>query len=210
MAKQVAHEIKNPLTPMRLSIQSFQEDFDSNELNNKKKVDEFSKILIDQIDIMSKVANSFSDFATMPKTKRENLDIIKITLTAIDIFEKNIISFNYPEKKIYCSIDRTQWIRVMTNLIQNAIQSVPKNRKPKIKVDVKDLFSYVEVIISDNGSGIKIGDKNKIFEPKFTTKSGGMGLGLGIVKNILNSLNADITFESNKTLGTNFIVKLKK
>lgn len=210
MAKQVAHEIKNPLTPMRLSIQSFQEDFDSNESNNKKKVNEFSKILIDQIDVMSKVANSFSDFATMPKTKRENIDIIMITSTAVDIFEKNIISFNHPEKKIICFIDRTQWIRVITNLIQNAIQSVPKNKKPEIIVDVKDFVNHVKVIISDNGSGIKIGDKNKIFEPKFTTKSGGMGLGLGIVKNILNSFNADITFESNKRLGTNFIIKLKK
>ena len=94
-------------------------------------------------------------------------------------------------------------------MIQNAIQSVPKNKKPEIIVDIKDFVNHVKVIISDNGSGIKIRDKNKIFEPKFTTKSGGMGLGLGIVKNILNSFNADITFESNKRLGTNFIIKLK-
>ena len=210
MAKQVAHEIKNPLTPMRLSIQSFQKNYNSKDKGNNGKINEFSKILLEQIDTMSSVANSFSDFATMPSTKRELFDIIEITALAIDIFEKNIITFFHPKKPLKLLIDRTQWIRVMTNLIQNALQSIPQNRIPKIKVNIKENKYNIKVIVSDNGTGIDVNDKNKIFEPKFTTKTGGMGLGLGIVKNILESLGGKIKFESNERSGTDFVITLKK
>ncbi len=210
MAKQVAHEIKNPLTPMRLNIQSFQKEFNSNDLENKKKLDVFSKALIEQIDTMSRVANSFSDFATLPSNKIEILDIIEITKLAIDIFEKNVISFIHPKQPINHSIDRNQWIRVITNLIQNAFQSIPNYREPQIKISIIEKSQEIQIIISDNGLGIKVENKNKIFEPRFTTKSGGMGLGLGIVKKIIESLNGEIEFQSNLNKGTDFIIKLKK
>ena len=210
MAKQVAHEIKNPLTPMRLNIQSFQKEFNSNDNKNKKKVDIFSKALIEQIDTMSRVANSFSDFATLPSTKIEILDITEITKLAINIFEKNVITIIHPNKPLYHSIDRNQWIRVMTNLTQNALQSIPSYRNPQIKITIREKNKEIEIVISDNGMGIEVENKNKIFEPRFTTKSGGMGLGLGIVKKIIESLNGHIEFQSKLNKGTDFIIKLKK
>jgi len=210
MAKQVAHEIKNPLTPMRLNIQSFQKGFNPSDDQNQKKINEFSKILIEQIDTMSKVANSFSDFASLPSANRERLDIVEISKLAIDIFEKKIIKFSHPSKPIIHSIDRNQWIRVMTNLIQNSLQAIPKHRKPEIKVSLEEKVNEIKIVVSDNGTGIEVYDKSKIFEPKFTTKTGGMGLGLGIVKNIIESLEGTIEFKTKKNKGTEFIIKLKK
>ena len=98
----------------------------------------------------------------------------------------------------------------MTNLIQNAFQSIPSYKKPQIKITIREKNKEIEIVISDNGMGIEVENKNKIFEPRFTTKSGGMGLGLGIVKKIIQSLNGEIEFQSKLNKGTDFIIKLKK
>ncbi|MGB2171966.1 MAG: sensor histidine kinase [Flavobacteriaceae bacterium] len=210
MAKQVAHEIKNPLTPMRLTIQSFQQRFDPNDAKSLEKLNDFSKILIEQIDTMSDVASAFSDFATLPQPKITKENIVEITRLATEIFEGSNIEFNVDNKEIIWPIDRTQWIRVMTNLLQNAIQSVPQGRTPKIELDIAATSQQIEVKIKDNGSGISPEDFNKVFEPKFTTKTGGMGLGLAIVKNIINSLNGSVSFESSELEGTIFTIKLNR
>ena len=98
----------------------------------------------------------------------------------------------------------------MTNLTQNALQSIPSYRDPQIKITIREKNKEIEIVISDNGMGIEVENKNKIFEPRFTTKSGGMGLGLGIVKKIIESLNGEIEFQSKLNKGTDFIIKLKK
>jgi len=210
MAKQVAHEIKNPLTPMRLTIQSFQQRFDPNDPKINQKVIDFSKIMIEQIDTMSEVATAFSDFATLPKLKIEVEDVVEITGLSIDIFEPKIIQFSSSEKEIIWNIDRTQWIRIMTNLLQNAIQAVPQDREPIIRVHIEKHAEFLKIEIQDNGSGISEENITKIFEPKFTTKSGGMGLGLAIVKNSINSLGGTITHETEENKGTIFTIQLKK
>jgi nitrogen fixation/metabolism regulation signal transduction histidine kinase len=210
MAKQVAHEIKNPLTPMRLTIQSFQQRFDPNDPKINQKVIDFSKIMIEQIDTMSEVATAFSDFATLPKLKIEVEDVVEITGLSIDIFEPKIIQFSSSEKEIIWNIDRTQWIRIMTNLLQNAIQAVPQDREPIIRVHIEKHAEFLKIEIQDNGSGISEENINKIFEPKFTTKTGGMGLGLAIVKNSINSLGGTITYETEENKGTIFTIQLKK
>ena len=211
MAKQVAHEIKNPLTPMRLSIQNFQRRYEksSNEIN-KINVDEFSNLLIEQIDVMSNVATAFSDFATLPKAKLIPCNIVEVTRRATEIFEYENIIFNSNADKVIYSLDRTQWIRVMTNLIQNGLQSVNSNKKAKININLKNDLDKISILVSDNGSGVDPNLKNKIFEPMFTTKTKGMGLGLGIVKKIIEIHKGRISYKSENKIGTTFTIELPK
>jgi len=209
MARQVAHEIKNPLTPMRLSIQNFQRRYDPTDKSNKNKVEEFSQLLIEQIDIMSNVANAFSDFATLSKAKLVVSDIVEATKRATEIFEYENVIFSSNKKKILYPLDRTQWIRVMTNLIQNGLQSVNSNKQPKIEVVLKSEPDKIIISVIDNGQGIDPNLKDKIFEPKFTTKTKGMGLGLGIVKNIIDSHKGKIRYQTDDKLGSIFIIELQ-
>jgi two-component system nitrogen regulation sensor histidine kinase NtrY len=158
MAKQVAHEIKNPLTPMRLTIQSFQQRFDPADEGSLEKLNDFSKVLIEQIDTMSNVASAFSDFATLPQPEIIEEDIVEITRLATEIFEASNIQLIAPSTPLLWPIDRTQWIRVLTNLIQNAIQAIPQGREPKIEVRLSRQKDQLEIQITDNGTGISTED----------------------------------------------------
>lgn len=212
MAKQVAHEIKNPLTPMRLSVQSFQRKFNPEDPDINQKVDEFSKTLIQQIDTMSSIASAFSNFAKMPAQQNETLNVVKIVKLALDIFNEDYIVFLADEEEIIAKFDRTQLIRVVTNLVKNGIQAIPENSNviPRIVVQVQSNEENVEIIVSDNGKGISEQNTLKVFEPKFTTKSSGMGLGLAMVKNIVETYNGNITFTSQEGKGTTFTVSFPK
>ncbi len=210
MAKQVAHEIKNPLTPMRLTVQSFQRKFDPEDPNVQQKVSEYSDTLIQQIDTMSSIASAFSNFAQMPAQQVETLDVVKVVGLALDIFSEDYIVFPSEKEKIIAEFDRTQLIRVVTNLVKNGIQSIPEDRMPKITVRVVVESNDVVITVSDNGVGISEENQGKIFEPKFTTKTSGMGLGLGMVKNIIETYNGSITFTSKEGEGTNFEVRFPK
>ena len=209
MAKQVAHEIKNPLTPMRLTVQSFQRKFDPNDPNLKQKINDYSETLIQQIDTMSSVASAFSNFASMPAQQNETLNVVDVIELTMDIFNEEYIHFKAEEAVIISKIDRTQLIRIITNLVKNAIQAFPENQQSKaVCVNVKKLLNNVIITIADNGMGIAKEDFNRIFEPKFTTKSSGMGLGLGIIKNIIENYKGTITLESQLGKGTTFTVSL--
>jgi nitrogen fixation/metabolism regulation signal transduction histidine kinase len=210
MAKQVAHEIKNPLTPMRLTVQSFQRKFDPQDENIHQKLDEYSKTLIQQIDTMSSIAGAFSNFAKMPAQKTETLNVVEVVDLTLDIFNENYITFQSDRKEIIASFDRTQLIRVVTNLIKNGIQAIPEGRLPQIIVNVIEENEGVKITVSDNGIGISEENKVKIFEPKFTTKSSGMGLGLAMVRNIVETYRGTITFVSKKDEGTTFTVAFPK
>jgi two-component system nitrogen regulation sensor histidine kinase NtrY len=211
MAKQVAHEIKNPLTPMRLSVQSFQRKFNPEDENIHQKVEEYSNTLIQQIDTMSSIASAFSNFAKMPAQKSEILNVVHIVKLAIDIFNEHYINFEAESEEIIAKFDRTQLIRVVTNLVKNSIQSIPKDiANPKINVKVVSENNSVKITVEDNGSGIADDTKSKIFEPKFTTKTSGMGLGLAMVKNIVETFNGSITFTSQLGEGTTFTVTFPK
>ncbi len=211
MAKQVAHEIKNPLTPMRLTVQSFQRKFDPNDEHIHQKVEEYSKTLIQQIDTMSSIASAFSNFAKMPAQQNEMLNVVEITRLALDIFSEDYIVFKSDRKDIKAKFDRTQLIRVITNLVKNGIQAIPDEQEDKrIVVRVSEENNHVVIEVSDNGIGISEENSQKIFEPKFTTKSSGMGLGLGMVKNIVETYHGSITFTSQKNEGTVFKVIFPK
>ncbi|MDD5148941.1 MAG: ATP-binding protein [Flavobacterium sp.] len=209
MAKQVAHEIKNPLTPMRLTVQSFQRKFDPNDPNLKQKINDYSETLIQQIDTMSSVASAFSNFASMPAQQNETLNVVDVVELTMDIFNEEYIHFEAEESEIISKIDRTQLIRIITNLVKNAIQSIPENQENKaILVTIRKKNGNVLITVADNGIGIAAEDFNRIFEPKFTTKTSGMGLGLGIIKNIIENYKGTIQFESEKGKGTTFTVSL--
>jgi two-component system nitrogen regulation sensor histidine kinase NtrY len=209
MAKQVAHEIKNPLTPMRLTVQSFQRKFDPNDPDLKQKLNDYSKTLIQQIDTMSSVASAFSNFASMPAQQNETLNVVNVVELTLDIFNEDYIVFESEEKKIISKMDRAQLIRVITNLVKNAIQSIPENQTEKtILVSVKKEENNVLILVKDNGIGIETENIDRIFEPKFTTKNSGMGLGLGIIKNIIENYKGSITFETEQGEGATFTVSL--
>ena len=210
MAKQVAHEIKNPLTPMRLTVQSFERRFDPEDPEIHTKIKEYSKTLIQQIDTMSSIASAFSNFADMPAQQSETLNVPNVIKLALDIFRERNIAFAKADQEIHAKFDRTQLIRVVTNLVKNAIQATKNVETPKIVVDVQTVGPNVQVTVSDNGIGITEENKPKIFEPKFTTKTSGMGLGLAMVKNIMETYNGSINFTSQEGKGTVFTVTFPK
>lgn len=210
MAKQVAHEIKNPLTPMRLTVQSFERKFDPKDEKIKEKLADYSKTLIQQIDVMSSIASAFSDFAKMPTQNREKIEIISVVKLALDIFNKHYIKYQTKETELFANLDKTQLIRIVTNLVKNAVQACENEENPLIDVEIISEKNNVKIIVSDNGKGIPDEVKALIFEPKFTTKSSGMGLGLGMIKNIIEAYNGTISFTSQKGIGTVFTVILPK
>jgi nitrogen fixation/metabolism regulation signal transduction histidine kinase len=210
MAKQVAHEIKNPLTPMRLTVQSFERKFDPNDPNIHEKMKEYSYSLIQQIDTMSSIASAFATYAQMPAQQDETLNVIKITKLALDIFNEGYIYFTSEKNEVIIKFDRTQLMRVITNLVKNSIQAIHENQleEPKIEVRVYQDESFAIISVMDNGTGITDENKAMVFEPKFTTKTSGMGLGLAMVKKIVETYGGEISFKTIKGEGTTFIVKL--
>lgn len=209
MARQIAHEVKNPLTPMQLTIQSFQRKFDSNDPNSAAKLKDFTDTLLQQIETMSSVANAFSNFAQMPSQSNEELNIVEVSRLALELFDEKCIHFHAESNEIRALMDRTQLIRILTNLVKNALQALPEDySNSSIDVSISTRLNEVVISVKDNGSGIKEEDKEHIFEPKFTTKTSGMGLGLGIIKNIVENYGGSIEFTSEFGKGSEFFVIL--
>jgi signal transduction histidine kinase len=199
MAKQVAHEIKNPLTPMKLRIQHFQRAFDPKSENAKERIQNFSESLIEQIDALTHIANAFSNFAKMPKTQMEIIDAVRVMNNAVETFssEDNVeIAFNTYPKVIEIEADKELMLRVFNNLIKNAIQAIPQDRLGIVQINMLILNGNLEIRIKDNGIGISDEMHDKIFVPNFTTKSTGTGLGLAMVKQIVASHQGTIGFQS--------------
>jgi len=210
MAKQVAHEIKNPLTPMRLTVQSFQQRFNPAQADYNKKLNEFCNSLIEQIDTMTAVASAFSNFAKMPVGKSESLNVAAVVKSTLEIFTEEYIDFKASRNDIRLHFDKTQLIRITTNLIKNAIQACEYVTQPKVKVGLSQTKKYVILTVEDNGKGIKPKNEHKVFEPKFTTKSSGMGLGLPIIKKIIETYKGVISFKTKEGKGTIFTVTIPK
>lgn len=213
MAKQVAHEIKNPLTPMKLSVQHFQRSFDVNDPNAKDKMQRIANSLIEQIDALTKIANEFSNFAKMPKANEEKLNLIPILYNIIDLYSSNkvVIELIVDENIDWVIFaDKNLIIRVFNNLMKNAIQATPENNITQITIACNLDEDHYIISIHDQGLGIPIDIQKKMFSPNFTTKSTGSGLGLAMVKQIINNHNGEIWFESEKGSGTTFYIRLPK
>jgi two-component system, NtrC family, nitrogen regulation sensor histidine kinase NtrY len=194
---------------MRLTVQSFQRKFDPDDPDVKQKMRDYSETLIQQIDTMNAVASAFSNFASMPAQQNETLNVVEVVDLALEIFNEECITFERDSPEIIAKIDRTQLIRIITNLVKNAIQAIPEGQESReIVVAVRQKGDSVRITVKDNGKGIKKQDIERIFEPKFTTKSSGMGLGLGIIKNIIENYKGTITFDTEFAKGTTFTVSL--
>ena len=205
MARQIAHEIKNPLTPMRLSVQYLQKSFNDGEKRGlysddwSEKLDDFTSTMIQQIDTLNRIANAFSDFASLSAQRIEKIDIVKEVREIIHLFKNNNVNFisksNLETVKIY--IDRTHLTRVLNNLIKNSLQASKKETPVEVVVELDVRDSNCILLIKDNGTGIPREIQNKIFEPNFTTKNSGMGLGLAMVKKIMDDLKGKISYSSS-------------
>lgn len=208
MAKQVAHEIKNPLTPMKLNIQHLQRVVETNPDDITDRVNKVSKMLIEQIDTLSHIATEFSNFAKLPTTNLEVVNICDVLQSVTNLFQQNTeceISLNAPDALLIMA-DKEQCLRIFTNLLKNAEQSIPENRKGKIEVTAFTDKNYVTIKVKDNGCGIAEELTHRLFIPNFTTKTTGTGLGLAMVKNSVVSFNGTISFETDINLGTTFIL----
>ena len=218
MAKQVAHEIKNPLTPMKLSIQYLQRMWKPNttpeSIQFGKKLEGVCKTLIEQIDNLSVIASEFSNFAKMPAPVNEETDLIPILQNCVRLFENEVDAkvkldiVTLKTAKIFA--DREQLLRAFINIVKNGIQSIPKENDGLVSVKLIDYSDFWLVEVEDNGSGIPDQIKDKLFTPSFTTKSSGMGIGLSIVKTIIENTGGSIWFETELQKGTKFLIKLPK
>nr|NQU90918.1 GHKL domain-containing protein [Bacteroidota bacterium] len=212
MAKQVAHEIKNPLTPMKLNVQHLHKSWFDGAQDWNKKLDKFTKSMIEQIDTLSSIASEFSDFAKMPVSKKEYINVIDVVETSTSLFKNyHNISINiHVSEKIKSTVfaDYDQLLRAFNNLIKNSVQAIGNNLHGNIDINISNKYDSCIIQIKDNGKGIPREFESKIFAPNFTTKSGGMGLGLSIVKNIISSSNGKIEYASALGKGTTFVITI--
>lgn len=211
MARQVAHEIKNPLTPMKLSIQYLQRSIKENnpdiELLSKRVAD----TLVEQIDQLAKIASDFSQFAHLENVKLQVFDIHEVLASLIDLYSTNEsldINWNKQVQPLPIYADRNQINRLFTNLLQNAIEASSGPGKIEIIIVEKIVGQKAIISLTDKGQGIPAEKHDKIFTPNFTTKSSGTGLGLAICKGIVEKANGKIWFETAEGEGTTFHILL--
>jgi two-component system nitrogen regulation sensor histidine kinase NtrY len=212
MARQVAHEIKNPLTPMKLSIQYLQKAINNNSGNIKELTANVANTLVEQIDHLSKIAADFSQFANIGNPKNEVFDLHEMLYSLTSLYEttENLLFKWVPvHPKIMVYADKTQLNRLFTNLLQNALEAC--HERDKCVISVSEVFNGEDAIlikVTDNGEGIPDSMHSKIFMPNFTTKSSGTGLGLAMSKTIVEQAKGKIWFETEEGKGTTFFVEL--
>ena len=207
MAKQVAHEIKNPLTPLKLGLQLLDKSWKDKDPKFDAKFERFSKSFVEQIESLSNIASEFSAFAKMPDTRIERMDIFEMLSQAVIIFKQmDNVTINFARAKapFYVAADRDQLLRCFNNLLKNAIEATPQDTACAIDINYLITSKNILFTIKDNGNGIPENMREKIFEPNFTTKSSGTGLGLAFVKNSIENANGKVWFETSIGVGTTF------
>ncbi|HRO42224.1 MAG TPA: ATP-binding protein [Flavipsychrobacter sp.] len=210
MARQVAHEIKNPLTPMKLNIQYLQQALRTNQPNARQLTENVSASLIEQIDNLSHIASAFSDFAKMPEAQPEEINLNDLLFKAVELYQNNTrvaVLFENVAPTLTVYADRSQLLRVFTNLLQNAVEAIPDHRHGTITVRLKTEGNAL-IEVQDNGTGIPQEVIDKMFTPYFTTKGSGTGLGLAMTKRIIEFWKGTIWIETVQDEGTTFFVKL--
>ncbi len=212
MARQVAHEIKNPLTPMKLSLQYLQKAIAEKRPNTEQLIDKISHTLITQINILNDIASSFSSFTAMPEPKPEPMDVAAALHKAADLHNDPAtatLTKDIPEQQVVVKADESLMVRTFNNLLLNAIQAVPTSRKPQIKVCLElQGNQHVLISIRDNGSGIPKDIQDKVFIPNFSTKYTGSGIGLAVAKRGIENAGGKIWFKTDEGQGTTFFIQL--
>ncbi len=211
MARQVAHEIKNPLTPMKLSIQYLQKAINNNQTNVKELTSNVANTLIEQIDHLSKIAADFSRFANIGNKNVETLDLHQVISSLIGLYSSNP-KVNLQWKRVNTPLkmeaDKTHMNRLFTNLLTNAVDACVEKEKCNIEIGEEKNNGFILIQVKDNGEGIPEETKSKIFVPNFTTKTSGTGLGLAMCKSIVEQAGGDIWFETETGKGSTFFVQL--
>lgn len=212
MAKQVAHEIKNPLTPMKLSVQHLQRSLGGSPEEIEEKLNRFANNMITQIDTLSSIATSFSDFARMPDASDKILDIEPLLKQCVDVYTgittTQIKVQHKNQETLQVLADDMQLRRAFDNILRNAMQAIESNQNGLIEIITETHNNTCIIAFRDNGKGISEDEAKKIFIPNFTTKTSGMGLGLAIVKNTIERFGGGVSFESKLGTGTTFWVTL--
>lgn len=209
MAKQVAHEIKNPLTPMKLRLQQLERVFDPTDPDARLKIQQVTRSLIEQIDSLAAIANAFSNFAQFPTPQLVPVSMFELIQNVTQVFEaEHAVRFlvAHSDNSLIIKGDVTQLVRVFNNLFTNSIQAVDTGREAVISIDFVSNDSVIEIRICDNGNGIPHDQLNTIFEPYFTTKSTGTGLGLALVKQIVTGHQGNISILSTSQKGTTVLL----
>ncbi len=205
MAKQVAHEIKNPLTPMKLSIQQLLRVYDPNDPDSKRKIERVAQSVIEQIDALTSIANAFSNFAKMPQPNMEQIELrafLESIVAVFDVKDSCEVELLSDAGNVFIQADREMLLRVMNNLITNAIQAIPPQRTGRILISLSESDEKAHIYVSDNGTGIPHEQLNTVFEPYFTTKSTGTGLGLAMVRQIVEGHGGAIAISETSPEGT--------
>jgi nitrogen fixation/metabolism regulation signal transduction histidine kinase len=210
MAKQIAHEVKNPLTPMKLQVQFISKFLKPDTPNFDEELKDFSQSLIDQIDNMTNIANAFSNFASLPKMQFEELNAHLFLKQIQNFYKSQNLKFTTPESNVFIWADKHQLTQVFNNLIKNAYQAIPEDRIANIEIGYTVFDNTLQIFVKDNGIGIPEENQQKVFEPKFTTKNSGKGLGLAMVKNIILAHQGKISFYSELNKGTIFTIQIPK
>jgi len=210
IARQIAHEIKNPLTPMKLSVQHLQRAWNDKHPKLEETFHKVSKTIITQIDVLNDLASEFSNYAKMPTPEFNNIHLLEALQPIIDLHQndENIKIMNQINDDLYVYFDQNYLNRTFTNLIKNATQAIPEDTKGLIDISATIENDFVKISISDNGKGISTKDALKVFTPYFSTKIHGMGLGLPMVKNMIEAAGGKISFKSTENVGTVFEVVL--
>jgi len=209
VAKQVAHEIKNPLTPIKLSVQHLLRLYDPSNPASQEKLQTVVSSIIEQIDALTKITNDFSNFAQVPQPVKQNVDIISLTrgcVSVLELTEKIDFIVLTKLKEHMVLIDKDQWIQVLNNLLKNATQACAGLENAKVTIQIKALKEGFILEIIDTGCGMDADKLSKVFTPYFTTKSSGSGIGLSIVKQIIEKHGGQISCDSKEGLGSTFIV----
>lgn len=211
MAKQVAHEIKNPLTPLKLNIQYLESFVTRQPERASEMIKQLAPGMIEQINNLDKIATEFSDFAKMPSARNEKVNLNEIVKAVHDFFRKREdleIQLYVPINDLIVFADKNHIVSILNNIIKNAIQAIPTERKGRITIDLYKEKDNAIIKITDNGTGISDEMKSKVFSPNFTTKSSGTGLGLAISSNMIQAFNGKIYFDTKINEGTSFFVEI--
>jgi len=209
MARQVAHEIKNPLTPMRLSIQHLRRAHKEKKNKFEEMFPKVMNTLLVQIDSLVTIANSFSEFAKMPEPVKMHVDVSEVLTEVVDLYSQSdeaIWLIDIPNENFISNADRDQLSRCFNNIIKNGLQAIEENGI--MHVSMRILHEKARIEIKDNGKGMSEEVQKRIFEPSFSTKTSGMGLGLAIVKKIIENIGGSISFRSEQHVGTTFIIEI--